>query len=122
MLKAAPHPNAALVLINWFFSKEGQDTYCKINLCTSFRSDVPDYVPDSNRAIVPGGGKPGPTYVLNADQLQLSADLRETQVTLKITEQNVTFEEFEKAMTSTLQDWASKHGGPHKDLVPLKER
>jgi iron(III) transport system substrate-binding protein len=122
LLKAAPHPNAALVFINWFFSKEGQDTYCKINLCTSFRSDVQDYQPEALKPIIPGGGKAGPTYVLNADQLQLSADLRETQVTLKITEPSMTFEEFDKAMTATLADWASKHGGPHKELVPLKER
>ena len=29
MMKNAPHPNASGVFINWFFSKEGQDSFVK---------------------------------------------------------------------------------------------
>jgi ABC-type Fe3+ transport system substrate-binding protein len=48
MVKSAPHPAAAAVLINWLASKEGQEIYARTVLQPSRRTDVvvkeiPDY-------------------------------------------------------------------------------
>jgi iron(III) transport system substrate-binding protein len=40
MIANAPHPNAALVLINWYLSKEGQEVLCKATGYYSIRTDV----------------------------------------------------------------------------------
>ncbi|MBI4297012.1 MAG: hypothetical protein HY676_00590, partial [Chloroflexi bacterium] len=43
VLKTAPHPNAALVMINWFLSQEGQAKYANAEKIVSpARRDVPD--------------------------------------------------------------------------------
>lgn len=45
--KGAPHPNAAMVFLNWFLTKEGQAAYQRPHLYPSLRVDVPrDYVPE----------------------------------------------------------------------------
>jgi ABC-type Fe3+ transport system substrate-binding protein len=49
LVKGAPHPNAAIVFVNWFASKEGQEIYARELLEPSRRTDVrqemvPDYV------------------------------------------------------------------------------
>lgn len=36
----APHPNAAKLFLNWFYSKEGQDIYAVSNKVISLRKDV----------------------------------------------------------------------------------
>jgi len=46
--KKAPHPNAAIVFLNWYASQPGQDTFSRIWLTPSNRTDVhvgniPDY-------------------------------------------------------------------------------
>jgi iron(III) transport system substrate-binding protein len=46
LLKKAPHPNAAKVLINWFLSHEGQSNWAKFNGINSRRLDVPPSLPD----------------------------------------------------------------------------
>lgn len=56
--KGAPHPNAAVVFLNWFLTKEGQAAYQRPHLYPSLRVDVPrDYVPEY---ILP---KPGIEYL-----------------------------------------------------------
>jgi ABC-type Fe3+ transport system substrate-binding protein len=40
MMKNAPHPNAAKVFVNWFFSKEGQQLYDKAFGNATRRLDV----------------------------------------------------------------------------------
>lgn len=46
LLKNAPHPNAARVLINWFLSNEGQTNWAEFNGINSRRLDVPPSLPD----------------------------------------------------------------------------
>jgi len=47
LFKGAPHPNAAMVFLNWFLTREGQEAYHRPHLYPSLRADVPrDYVPD----------------------------------------------------------------------------
>jgi len=45
VIKNAPHPNAALVFVNWMATKEGQEVYTKAVGITSVRKDVPNYSP-----------------------------------------------------------------------------
>jgi iron(III) transport system substrate-binding protein len=40
MIANAPHPNAALVLINWYLSREGQELLCEATGYYSIRTDV----------------------------------------------------------------------------------
>lgn len=57
LVKGAPHPNAAIVFLNWFASKEGQEIYAREMLEPSRRTDVrQDNVPDY---VIP---KPGVDY------------------------------------------------------------
>jgi ABC-type Fe3+ transport system substrate-binding protein len=45
LLPNAPHPNAAKLFLNWFYTKDGQNLYAAKNLVISLRKDVPqDYV------------------------------------------------------------------------------
>jgi ABC-type Fe3+ transport system substrate-binding protein len=47
LVKAGPHPNAAIAFVNWFASKEGQEIYAREMLEPSRRNDVrQDLVPD----------------------------------------------------------------------------
>jgi iron(III) transport system substrate-binding protein len=39
--KNPPHPNAAKVYVNWFLSKQGQNTWQKYTLNNSLRTDIP---------------------------------------------------------------------------------
>lgn len=51
-MKDAPHPNAAIVLINWLLSREGQTIVSKSIGATSLRVDVPsDHVHPSLRPV-----------------------------------------------------------------------
>jgi ABC-type Fe3+ transport system substrate-binding protein len=53
-----PHPNAAIVFLNWLLTKDGQYALNLPQLQASLRQDVPrDHVPDY---IVP---KPGVEYI-----------------------------------------------------------
>ncbi|MGZ9270484.1 MAG: ABC transporter substrate-binding protein [Candidatus Binatia bacterium] len=46
LMNRAPHPNAALVFLNWFLNKEGQTVWSKALNLQSRRSDVPvDHIP-----------------------------------------------------------------------------
>lgn len=42
-VKNSPHPNAALVFMNWILMPEGQEVYSKIIGLASVRKDVPDF-------------------------------------------------------------------------------
>jgi len=56
-IKGSPNPNAAVLFINWYLSKEGQSIWEREMLETSLRTDLPHNVPDY---IIP---KPGVQYV-----------------------------------------------------------
>ena len=42
MIKNAPHPNAALVFLDWMFSKEGQEAIGRTANLYTLRKDVKD--------------------------------------------------------------------------------
>ena len=44
MVKGAAHPNAAKLLINWMFSRQGQEVYARAFSIDSVRKDVPNFV------------------------------------------------------------------------------
>jgi iron(III) transport system substrate-binding protein len=52
LVNKAPHPNAAKVYINWFLSKEGQETWTTITTDNSRRLDV---APKDPNTVVPDG-------------------------------------------------------------------
>lgn len=57
LVKGEPHSNGAVVFVNWFASKEGQEIYAREMLEPSLRSDVrQDVVPEY---VIP---KPGVDY------------------------------------------------------------
>ena len=57
LTKGAPHPNAAIVFVNWFASRDGQEIFAREMMEPSLRTDVrQDIVPDY---VVP---KPGVDY------------------------------------------------------------
>ncbi len=50
LIANSPHPNAAKLFLDWFFSKEGQMIYAPNNSSISVRKDVPqDYLPAGER-------------------------------------------------------------------------
>src|SRR5439155_12952900 len=65
VLKAARHPNAALLFINWALSKEGQEFITKTAHYQSMRTDVPDGLAEAlSKVELVGGTKKGPAYVI----------------------------------------------------------
>jgi len=50
LIANSPHPNAARLFLDWFFSREGQMIYAPNNSSISVRKDVPqDYLPPGER-------------------------------------------------------------------------
>jgi iron(III) transport system substrate-binding protein len=119
-VKAAPHPNAALVFLNWFMSKEGQDTINKTQGTSGLRRDVPSYVPDALKAEVVGGGKRGPMMALTDTQSALAAELNGIQVFQKLPD-GIPLEEFESKVNTFIKEWEAKQGGPQKEAVVLQD-
>jgi ABC-type Fe3+ transport system substrate-binding protein len=120
VVKAAPHPNAALVFMNWFMSKEGQDVINKTQGTSGLRRDVPSYVPDALKAEVVGGGKRGPMMALTDVQSALASDLNGIQVFQRLPD-GIPLEEFEGKVNAFIKDWETKQGGPQKEAVVLQE-
>ncbi len=52
IVKGAPHPNAAMVFLNWLMSKEGQQDWGKQAMGTALRLGIPSTVPNE-KEIVP---------------------------------------------------------------------
>jgi ABC-type Fe3+ transport system substrate-binding protein len=51
-VRSAPHPNAAKLFLNWFYTKEGQTVFGKTAGVISLRKDVPqDYLPEDLRYV-----------------------------------------------------------------------
>jgi len=120
VVKAAPHPNAALVFMNWFMSKEGQEVVNKTQGTSGLRRDVPSYVPDALKAEVVGGGKRGPMMALTDAQSALASDLNGIQVFQRLPD-GIPLEEFESKVNAFIKDWETKQGGPQKEAVVLQD-
>ena len=120
VVKAAPHPNAALVFMNWFMSKEGQEVINKTQGTSGLRRDVPSYVPDALKAEVVGGGKRGPMMALTDAQSALASDLNGIQVFQRLPD-GIPLEEFESKVNAFIKEWETKQGGPQKEAVVLQD-
>ena len=72
LFQGAPHPNAARVFINWFFSQEGQTVYAKINGSASPRKDVPSFEPPQGLL-----NPASPIFITEEDALNLAKVLKE---------------------------------------------
>jgi len=53
VLKNAPHPNAARLLVNWFLSQEGQEAYAREGRTVSRRADVQPQVAEGMARTAP---------------------------------------------------------------------
>jgi hypothetical protein len=116
IMKAAPHPNAALVFINWYLSKEGQEAVGKIQRQGSIRRDVQSYVPDVLKADVAGGTKPGPLLVETPKQTLFGSDLQSSGI-FKLLVTNGSAEAFEQAAADFTKQWEAKNGPQDKPQV-----
>jgi iron(III) transport system substrate-binding protein len=111
VLRAAQHPNAALVFTNWFLGKEGQEAIGKIQGVGSIRRDVPNYIPDALKGEVVGGGSKGPLLIQTSEQTQLTTDLQTSGV-LKLLVDGSSADAFEAAWSGFIKGWEAKNGGP----------
>ena len=118
VLTTAKNPNAAMVFINWFYSKEGHELYTSLNKTNSIRKDVASKQPDAVKAEVPGGGKIGPDFVLNGIQVQLQNDLNTAKVMNGLPE-GISYDDFERGYNNFIKEWESKMGGPQKHQLPM---
>ena len=76
LVKNAPHPNAARLLIDWLVTAEGQITYQKARSNISVRTDVQDFTPAGGRF------KPGKIVASTiADEMEAARIQRERVVT-----------------------------------------
>ena len=119
MVKDAPHPNAALVFINWVFSKEGQSVIATVGANPSTRTDVPDGVPQVvAEGVVSGGGKPGPQYLYSAMQSQLAADVYKDAngAWIGLTS-GISLNDFTNTINEYVKRWEAQHGDQSQPLL-----
>jgi ABC-type Fe3+ transport system substrate-binding protein len=118
VVKDAPHPNAALVFLNWVLSKDGQMAITKTAGYRSMRHDVADGTPPGLKAEVVGGGQRGPTYLLTGPQATLAGDLHTAGVFLNLPE-GISEADFENGVENYVKEWEGKNGGPQNTPVKL---
>jgi ABC-type Fe3+ transport system substrate-binding protein len=117
VLSSAPHPNAALVFINWFLSKEGQNAVGPILEVSSIRRDVPSSVPDVLLGDIIGGGE-SKLFTQRQLQTQFTGDLQQSGV-LKGLVDGTAEDEFVANYTKFVLGWESKYGGPQDQPLYL---
>lgn len=110
VINKGSHPNAAMVFINWFLSKQGQETLGNILLQTSIRRDVASTVPEVLRGKVVGGGQRGPIIVDTPIQTKLIQDVLAAGLTKKLVDGS-SAEQFEQAWNAFITQWEASHGG-----------
>ena len=50
-IRGSPHPNAARIFLNWFFTQEGQQVFGRAMGISALRKDVPDYRPEAVKVV-----------------------------------------------------------------------
>jgi len=121
VLKSGTHPNAALVFINWFYSKEGQDYVNNLlQLPGTMRRDVTQYTHPALTPEVVGGGKRGPTIALTLPQSLLAVELNSSGLFQKLTE-GISQAEFTGGVNDYIKKWEDQQGGPKHDGVTLRD-
>jgi iron(III) transport system substrate-binding protein len=123
LVKQAQHPNAALVLMNWAVSREGQEFITQTRRSMSLRTDVTDKLPDvlQNAELV-GGTKKGAAYVLAPVHAVFSADLHSKVEVWRRLPTGVPQADFETAITDFVKQWEAANGGPQHQAIPFVER
>jgi ABC-type Fe3+ transport system substrate-binding protein len=119
VLKGAQHPNAALVFVNWYLSKEGQDAMGKIQQQASIRRDVSDYLNEGLKGEVVGGGNKGQLIVESPLQTKLATDMQASGI-FKLLTDGSSQEAYETAWNNLIKDWESKNGGPQDKPIVLQ--
>jgi iron(III) transport system substrate-binding protein len=123
LVKQAQHPNAALVLMNWAISREGQEFITQTRRAMSLRTDVPDRLPDVlQKAELVGGADKGPAYVLAPVHAVFSADLHSKVEVWRRLPTGLPQAEFETAITTFVKEWEAANGGPMRQAIPFVER
>lgn len=118
VLTSAPHPNAALVFVNWFLSQAGQDAVGKLLSISSIRSDVADYTPAALKGEVIGSGQRGPMLVMSPKQEDLTAELQRSGIFTKLVDGSPAGD-FAQAYATVVADWESRNGGPQDEPLVL---
>lgn len=111
VLKTAQHPNAGLVFINWYLSKDGQDAVSQIQYQNPIRRDVKSYVPDFLVGDVIGGGARGKVMIERPLQTQLGSEVQNSGLFRTVVDRQPQ-EVFVSGWESFIKDWETKHGGP----------
>ena len=120
VVKQAQHPNAALVLMNWAISREGQEFITKTRRALSLRTDVTDNLPDALRtAELVGGTTKGPEYVLAPVHAVFSADLHSKNEVWRRLPTGLPEAEFETTINKWVADWEAANGGPQRQAIPF---
>lgn len=121
MLKTSSRPNAALVFINWFYSKDGQEYVNKLlQISGSLRRDVPHYMHEALNPEIVGGGKRGPIVALTLPQSLLAVELNTSGLFQKLTE-GISQAEFTNGVNEYIKKWEDAQGGPKREGVTLKD-
>lgn len=111
VFKASQRQNAAMVFINWYLSKEGQDAVSRIQRQAPIRSDVKNYAPEELKGQVVGGGTRGKILVEKQPQTKLGSDVQASG-TFKLLADRRPQDEFLSAWEAFIKDWEAKNGGP----------
>jgi iron(III) transport system substrate-binding protein len=121
MLKSSAHPNAALVFLNWFYGKDGQEYINKmLQLPGSLRRDVPSYTHEALEPEIVGGSKRGPIVALTLAQSLLAVQLNSSGLFQKLTE-GISQAEFTGGVNDYIKKWEDEQGGPKHEGVVLKD-
>ncbi|MBI4297905.1 MAG: hypothetical protein HY676_05175, partial [Chloroflexi bacterium] len=118
VLKTAPHPNAALVYLNWINSQEGQTTYVMAEkLESSARRDVPnpiekEYWPE----------KAGPTYwVVDLQELGFESYLYGLKINVKMMKEGMSKAAWLKAVKDASLAYWGQYPPPPVQFIPMPQ-
>jgi ABC-type Fe3+ transport system substrate-binding protein len=119
VLKTAQHPNAGLVFINWYLSKDGQDAISQIQSQNAIRRDVQSYVPEILKGQVVGAGTRGKIMVEKPLQTKLGSDVQSSGL-FKLVVDRQPVNEFVSGWESFIKNWEATHGGPQDQPIFLQ--
>ncbi len=118
VLSSAPHPNAALVFVNWFLSKEGQEAVGPILQAASIRTDVASQAPKALDGEVVGGVGESKLFTERPLQTQFWGDLQQSGVLKGLvdgTDQDTFVANYDKFV----KEWEARYGGPQSEILYL---
>ncbi|MBI4297668.1 MAG: hypothetical protein HY676_03970 [Chloroflexi bacterium] len=116
VLKNAPHPNAALVYMNWITSQAGLSKYVNEGgLDNAARRDVPSPI---EKIYYPKN--PGPTYwVVGIDELQFESYMYARKTNFKMMKEGMSRDAWLKDVKDGITAYWGQFPSPAVDLVPM---